>query len=86
MELRNNLLLFGTAALQVSFVSMNVVFISKAMIIPMLATGFMISLVWTLNVKKIAFSGWRSRFIYAAGAMVGTGVGYYTSNALSIYL
>ena len=72
--------LFTTAILQVLFVSMNVVFITKAMVIPMLLTGFCISFVWTLNVKKVAFGGWRDRMIYATGAMIGTGLGFYLSN------
>ncbi len=74
--------LFITAILQVTFVSMNVVFISNARIIPMLATGFTISFIWTLNVKKVAFGNMRDRFVYATGAMIGTGVGYYLSNFL----
>lgn len=72
--------LFLTAMLQVTFVAMNVLFISKGMWIPMLITGFMISLIWTLNVKKIAFGGWMDRFVYATGAMCGTGIGYFLSS------
>lgn len=72
--------LFLTAILQVLFVSMNVVFISKGMVLPMLLSGFMISFIWTLNVKRVAFGGWTDRFIYATGAMIGTGLGYYLSN------
>lgn len=75
--------LFITAILQVLFVSMNVVFISKGMVLYMLASGFMISFIWTLNVKKVAFGGWRHRFIYATGAMIGTGMGFYLSNFIA---
>ena len=78
----NNVYLFLTAALQVSLVSMNVVFISKGSILPMLVTGFAISFVWTLNVKKAAFGKWRERLIYASGAMVGTGVGYFITKLI----
>ena len=49
----------------------------------MLASGFMISFIWTLNVKKVAFGGWRHRFIYATGAMIGTGMGFYLSNFIA---
>jgi hypothetical protein len=72
--------LFLTAVLQVTFVAMNVIFISNHMILPMLLTGFMISFIWTLNVKKVAFGGWTDRFIYAFGAMCGTGLGFLISN------
>jgi hypothetical protein len=74
--------LFVTAFLQVAFVAMNVVFISDGRIIPMLATGVMISFVWTLNVKKIAFGGWADRIVYSIGAMIGTGIGYAMSNMI----
>ncbi len=62
--------------MQVALVSMNVVFISKSMVVPMLITGFGISFIWTLNVKRAAFGGWRDRFIYSFGAMTGTGLGF----------
>jgi hypothetical protein len=74
--------LFATAFLQVTFVSMNVVFISKAMIVPMLICGFVISFIWTLNVKKIAFGNWRDRIIYATGAMVGSYIGFEISQLI----
>jgi hypothetical protein len=83
MTSRNkNILLFLTAFLQVSLVSMNVVFISQKSLIPMLITGFGISLLWTLNVKRVAFGEWRERIIYSSGAMIGTGFGYYFANYL----
>jgi len=74
------IVLFLTALFQVTFVAMNVVFISLGMWAPMLATGFMISLIWTLNVRKVAFGGWADRFIYAFGAMGGTALGYVISH------
>ena len=75
--------LFLTAFTQVTFVAMNITFISKGMIIPMLLTGFMISLVWTLNVKKVAFGTWIDRIVYATGAGLGTLLGYYISHWMS---
>lgn len=78
--------LFSTACLQVTFVAMNVVFITAHLIIPMLLTGFMISLIWTLNIKKVAFGGWGDRFVYAFGAMTGTGIGYLLSNYIKTLL
>lgn len=77
---KSNIGLFFTAFLQVFLVSMNVVFIHHDKIIALLLTGFLISLVWTLNVKRVAFGGWGDRFIYATGAGLGTLVGYYLSN------
>ena len=78
----NQLSLFITAFLQVALVSMNVMFISVGHIAMMLVTGFLISLVWTLNVKRVAFGMWRDRFVYATGAMFGTLIGYLLSKYL----
>lgn len=72
--------LFLTGLLQVTFVSMNVTFIAHGEIIPMLLTGFMISLIWTINVKRVALGGWLDRITYANGAMVGTGLGFIISH------
>jgi len=74
--------LFITAFLQVTFVSMNVVFISKSMIIPMMLTGFIISFIWTLNVRQVAFGTFRDRIIYATGAMTGTYFGFELSHII----
>jgi len=80
--MKDQIKLFLTGFLQVTFVSMNVVFISKGMITPMLITGWLISFIWTLNVKKVAFGTWRDRIIYSTGAMLGTGLGYFLSNVM----
>jgi hypothetical protein len=78
--MKDNISLFVTAFTQVALISMNVVFISMGSILPMLVTGFGISFLWTLNVKRVAFGGWRHRIIYSTGAMVGTIFGYWLSN------
>lgn len=75
--------LFLTALFQVTFVAMNVTFIANRQIVPMLLTGFMISLIWTLNVKRVAFGGWTDRIVYAFGAMGGTGLGFLISHQLT---
>jgi len=72
--------LFLTAMVQVTFVAMNVTFIAHNRIVPMLLTGFMISLIWTINVKRVALGGWLDRITYANGAMFGTGIGYFISH------
>jgi len=75
--------LFCTAAMQVCFVAMNITFISKALILPMIITGFLISLIWTFNVKKVAFGNWYDRITYASGAALGTLAGFYISHYLA---
>ena len=78
--------LFLTAFAQVALVAMNVNFIANGYIIPMLLTGFGISFIWTFNVRKVVFGTAWDRFIYALGAMAGTGVGYYLSHYLTTIL
>lgn len=75
--------LFLTALLQVSFVAMNITFISKGLLIYMVITGFLISLIWTFNVKKVAFGSHWDRVIYALGAATGTLIGYELSHFLT---
>jgi len=72
--------LYLTALFQVFFVAMQPLFIINHRILPMLFCGFCISLIWTLNVKKVAFGNWSDRIAYAFGAMTGTGLGYLLSN------
>lgn len=79
-------MLFFSAMLQVSFVAMQPLFIVNHKIIPMLLTGFLISMIWTFNIKKVAFGGWPDRLVYAIGAMCGTGFGYWISNITIKYL
>ncbi len=77
------MVLFITALVQVCFVAMNVVFITRAMIVPMVVTGFAISFIWTLNVKRIAIGSWADRITYATGAAIGTYLGFLSSHYLT---
>jgi hypothetical protein len=67
--------LFLTGFLQVSLVSAQTWLISKDVFAGVFTVGFFISLVWSYNVKKIAFGGWWDRVAYAVGAGVGGVVG-----------
>ena len=80
--MKARLTLFLTGFIQVTLVAANTWFISHKHIIAMTITGFLISIVWTFNVKKVAFGGMDDRFIYATGAMMGTLLGYL----IAIYL
>ncbi len=76
------MILFLAAFAQVMFVTMNIHFISRGLVLPMMATSFVVSLVWTLNVKLISIGSMTDRTYYAAGAMMGTGLGYYISHEI----
>ncbi len=68
---KKDIKLFGTAFMQVLFVSANIYFVSNSMWVAVAVTSFLISYLWTINVKKIAISNIIDRLIYSTGAMVG---------------
>jgi hypothetical protein len=78
--------LFTTALFQVFFVAMQPLLIINHMIFPMLLCGFFISLIWTFNVKKVAFGNLADRLVYATGAMAGTGFGFWASSLIIKWL
>jgi len=77
--MKTRIYLFSTALLQVMLVSMNIVFITYHQLLAMTITGFAISIIWTFNVKKVAFGSLTDRVVYASGAAAGTLIGYYIS-------
>ena len=83
-NLKHNL--FITGFLQVFLVAMNTVFVSSGLVIPMLITGFLISIVWSWNIKKIAFSTINDRLTYSTGAACGTGLGWYLATIIKTLL
>lgn len=79
----NRIQLFISAMAQVSLVAMNMVFLTANQVIMIAITGFLISLIWTFNVKKIAFGNWVDRITYASGACAGTVTGYYIATYIT---
>lgn len=67
--------LFFRAMLQVMLVALNTYQVSHGHFIGAVIVGFLISLVWTFNVKSAAFGSFYDKLIYATGAAVGTGIG-----------
>ena len=78
---KEHIILSITAYFQIMFVCMNVVFIQNSNIIGVIISSFMISFLWTLNIKKVAFGGLVDRLIYSFFACIGSISGYY----LTIY-
>lgn len=76
--------LFLSGFIQVSCVALNTVFITKFLPIHVFVTGFLISLVWSFNVKKIAFGEWKDRVAYAGGAATGGLVGMYLGKIITL--
>lgn len=66
---------FIYAYIQVLLVVVNTWQVANQKFLGAVIVGFLISLVWTFNVKRVAFGEWSTRLIYALGASLGTASG-----------
>jgi hypothetical protein len=64
--------LYFSGFLQIFLVAVNTSLIAQQKYSLVFFVGFAISLVWSYNVAKIAFGGWKDRIIYALGAATGS--------------
>lgn len=78
--------LFPTGFIQVYFVAVNTYFIANEMYLGVLIAAFMISLIWSFNVKKVAFGSTTDRVVYALGATCGSLVGLWSSSFIASVL
>jgi len=78
----NRKLTFAFAWLQVTLVALNTYQLANQLWIGALIVGFLISLVWTFNTQRAAFSNIIDKLIYATGAMSGTGTGILLAKLL----
>ena len=69
--------LFTTGFTQVFLVVLNTYFITREFLFGILGCGFLISFVWSHNVKKVAFGSEWDRIIYSLGAMTGSILAFY---------
>ena len=67
--------IFSLAWLQVSLICLNTWQIANKQILGALVVGFLISLVWTFNVKRAAFGTLIDKLVYSFGACAGTATG-----------
>lgn len=67
--------IYFTAFIQVLLVVINTWQIANGKYVGAVGVGFLISLVWTLNVKSVVVGGWSDRIVYSFGAATGTGFG-----------
>lgn len=83
MKSRNKELasLFSTGFLQVVLVAINTYQIANNKLLGALVVGFLISFVWSLNVKRVAFGSTIDRIVYASGAGIGSAAGLLVANA-----
>lgn len=71
----NLAVLFLTGFFQIFLVTIQMWSIANRKYISAVSVAFIISFLWTFNVKKIAFGNMRKRLVYSLGAMVGAAVG-----------
>jgi len=74
--------LFLTGFLQVFLVTVQTYFISKYFVPGVFIVGFLISFVWSWNVKKIAFGTKLDRIVYSLGAACGAVIGLVLSGLI----
>ena len=74
--------LFITGFLQVFFVSANTYFLAREQYLGVSVASFMVSMIWTYNVKKVVFGGLLDKIIYAFGANAGALLGLFISKNL----
>jgi hypothetical protein len=63
------------AILQTGLASLNVYQIANGKYLQAAIVGFFILLIWSYNVKKIAFGTLLDRIVYSIGGSIGTGLG-----------
>jgi hypothetical protein len=75
--------LFATGFIQVFFVAINTYLISKGIYLGVFVCGFMISLVWSWNIRRISISTLSDRIFYSLGAASGSVMGLFASVQLT---
>ncbi len=63
--------LITTGFLQVFFVAINTWLITKQQYVGVIIVSFLISFIWSFNVKKVAFGTMKDRLVYSLGAALG---------------
>ena len=76
--------LFITGFLQVFCVTVQTWFIAQSYLPGIVVVGFLISFIWSFNVKRIAFGSMLDRIIYSAGASAGATAGILAGKLLMI--
>lgn len=75
--------LFFAGFVQVFLVACNTYFISQRNFVAATVVGFLISFVWSGNVKKVALGTMQDRIKYSLGAAMGSLFGLMASDAVT---
>lgn len=77
--IKDSLQLFLTGFIQVYLVSVNTCFLAKSNYHGVAVAAFLISFVWSHNVKRVVFGTMVTRMVYSVGASAGSLLGLYSS-------
>lgn len=78
--MKEKLSLAFTGFIQVYFVANSTYFIANKIYLGAFIVGFLISLIWSYNIKKVAFGTNADRLVYSFGAALGSVTGLLTSS------
>lgn len=71
--------LFLTGFIQVFFVAINTYFLAHVLYLGVIVASFMISMVWSYNVRRVVFGTLQDRIVYSLGATFGSVTGLFLS-------
>ena len=77
--------IFLTAYIQVCLIAIQTVFLARNAVLGVAVAGFLISFVWTFNVRNVAFSGLAEKLIYSSGASLGGVSGLLLTKLILLY-
>jgi len=75
--------LLTTGFIQVFFVAANTYLIAQRLYVGIFVAAFMISIIWSWNIKKIAISTIQERITYSFGAALGSVCGVMAMDFLT---
>ena len=76
------LILFSTGFIQIGLVAMNVRQIATHHYFGAFLCSTAIGIIWSINVKRVAFGDWWDRMAYAVGCGTGCVVGLYITTII----
>jgi hypothetical protein len=76
---KKRLPLFLTGFTQVYFVAINTYFLAREIYFGVFISAFIISMIWSFNIKRIAFGSINDRLVYSFGATLGSISGLWSS-------
>ena len=74
--------IFITGFAQVFFVILSTYLVQQKNILGVGIVGFVIAIIWCLNVKRVSIGTWAERLYYAAGSSAGSMLSLWISKEL----